>query len=378
MGNNVFAIDLLWLRVGKVGGSESFIRNLIEGMHELDADFKAYLVVSRDNYNSFKHITADKRFEILKCDIDSENVRSRVLFQNFKLSGFLKSHGITRCLEPVYAIPLLGTHSVDYYTVIHDLQAKHFPSYFSKIKLMYLDLAWKFSCKHSKRIITISKYSENDIIRFLGVDKKKLSMIYNPVICMECDPDYSQQVLEKYGLESGKYFFCITSMMPHKNIFLLLEIMSQRNDDFKLLICGVGGSQSELFLSKVSEYGLEDKIIVAPYVEDMEKYAFFQECRLFLFPSVFEGFGMPPVEAMLMDKPVITTKETSIPEVTMGEAVYVDDPHDVIEWNSKIDETLQDIFFADRVHRKLTKSTNPYSLKTAAKKYLELILEGDT
>lgn len=371
-----WAIDLLWLRLGKVGGSESFIRNLISGFQELDTEYKVFLIVARDNYSSFEKYTRDKRFEIIRCQVDSNNIKERIFFQNFKLSKLLLKNGIYKCLEPIYSIPFLGTNRVEYYTVIHDLQALHFPKYFSNIKLQYLRFSWKHAIKKSKKVVTISNYTKNDLINRLGAKADKIEMIYNPVVVHDVDESKSIHIVNKYGVEPNKYFFCVTSMMPHKNINVLLDIMKTRHDDYKLLICGVGGSLQELFKNQLRGDHLNEKVVVAPYVDDEIRDAFYQNCRLFLFPSVFEGFGMPPVEALLKEKRVITTKCTSIPEVTFGEADYVDDPQSVSEWNEKIDKVLNEKEIQTFDERKISIASNPFNKKDIAFKYLNMIL-GD-
>ena len=372
----MFAVDLLWLRLGKVGGSESFIKNLISGFQELDMEYKAFLIVSRDNCSSFEKYTKDKRFEIIRCQVDSNNVKERILFQNFKLSKLLIENGIYKCLEPIYSIPILGTKSIEYYTVIHDLQALHFPEYFSNIKLQYLKFSWKHAIRKSKKVVTISNYTKNDLIKRLGARADKIEMIYNPVVVHDVDETKAIEIIKKYGVEPNKYFFCVTSMMPHKNISVLLDIMKVRDDEYKLLICGVGGSLQESFMEQLKSENLNEKVVVAPYVEDVVRDAFYQNCRLFLFPSVFEGFGMPPVEALLKEKRVITTKCTSIPEVTFDEAVYVDNPYSIAEWKEKIDKELADQTIQIFDGKKISRSSNPFTKKEAASKYLNMIL-GD-
>ena len=372
---NVFAIDLLWLRVGKVGGSESFIRNLMDGMRESSQSFHAVLLVSEDNQESFRHYGNDERFELECCPVCSANLKQRMYWQNFHMGRFLRKRKISKCLEPVYSTPFLGTAHIKFYTVIHDLQAHHFPEYFSKARYLWMHLSWKNTLRKAWRVIAISEYDREDILSVFRVDPAKLVRIYNPVVVRQEKLQNSEALVRACGAEPGRYFFCVTSLLAHKNVETLIRIMKQRRDSYQLLICGVGGPMEEQLEENIRKECLEKRIILLPFVSDETRDALYRNCRIFLFPSVFEGFGMPPVEALLAGKTVITTRCTSIPEVTRGEAEYVDNPYDESEWNQRIDEELAHLEFGPTSRHTISSGHNPYSLKETAEQYLSLLGE---
>lgn len=158
------AIDLLWVRPKQVGGIESVIRNLLDGFSLLEDDFEFLLLVSRDNASSFLHYNVDPRFQIEVCDIDSSCVGKRILWQNFCLGKKIKSLRLNKCFEPYYCKPILGTGGISFTTVIHDLQAIHFPEYFSRGKVLWMKFSWWNAVRSSKIVIAISKYVRNDIL----------------------------------------------------------------------------------------------------------------------------------------------------------------------------------------------------------------------
>ena len=131
----------------------------------------------------------------------------------------------------------------------------------------------------------------------------------------------------------------------------------------KLLITGINGKSKDTLTKMISEYDLEENVILTGFVDDKERNALYKNCKSFLFSSVFEGFGMPPVEAMLMNVPVISTNKTSICEVTQNKASYVIDPYNIDEWINKMikNEMNADGFKFDE-----------YNYKIIAKKYLRL------
>ncbi|MBP3825975.1 MAG: glycosyltransferase family 4 protein, partial [Butyrivibrio sp.] len=343
MDLNRFAVDLLWLRVGKNGGSETFIRNILDGMCETDRDFNGVLLVSRDNADSFEHYKTDARFSIYECPVDSENIGKRLLWQNLHLADTVKKLGIKKCFEPVYSVPFIKTGGIEFYTVIHDIQAKHFPDYFSWMRRVYMDMSWKNAIHKSKWIVSISNYAMADIEKEYPASSAKLTMIYNPISVKKIDDHRAKEIISEYGVLPNEFFLCVSSLLPHKNLEVLIHMMARRADDMKLVIVGVGGALENKFNELIEQYGLKGKVKLIAYIEDEKRDALYSTCRAFLFPSVFEGFGMPPVEAMLMDKPVITTKCTSIPEVTRNEAFYVDDPESIDEWIETTDLVINDL-----------------------------------
>ncbi|MBQ9304640.1 glycosyltransferase family 1 protein [Butyrivibrio sp.] len=375
MDKNVFAVDLLWLRVGKNGGSETFIRNVLDGMRETDREFEAVLLVAQDNGDSFKHYSEDKRFIIHECPIDSLNNKKRLAWQNLHLRDTLKKMGIKKCFEPIYSVPFIRTKGVDFYTVIHDLQAKHFPSYFSKSRRVFMDYSWRNSIRRSKRIIAISDFAKEDITTHYPSSAKKIIRIYNPISVREIDEDICKEAINDLGIISNGFFLCISSLLPHKNLKTIIRMMALRDDDTKLVIVGVGGALETELREMIEEKGLTHKVQILSYISDEKRDALYKKCSIFLFPSIFEGFGMPPVEAMLMDKPVITTRCTSIPEVTRGEAIYVDDASNEEEWNDKTNKVLLGKLTPEITQRTISSSSNPYSKKKAALQYLDLLSE---
>ena len=142
MGKLKCAIDLLWVRPKQVGGIESVARNLLDGFQLLEDDFEFWLLVAKDNAESFKHYRNDPRFHIEICDIESANVGKRIVWQNLHLGKKIRTLGLSKCFEPYYCKPIFGTRSIDFTTIIHDLQATHYPEYFSKGKVAWMKLSW--------------------------------------------------------------------------------------------------------------------------------------------------------------------------------------------------------------------------------------------
>ena len=135
------AVDLLWLRPRKVGGTEFYIRNLLDGFLQLKEPFRLLLLVSKDNRESLEHYAADERIELLETNVVSANIGGRILWQFFCQNRFLRRKGIRKCFVPVYCRPLFNG-GVTYVNVIHDLQAAHYPQYHPFHEIAYSRLCW--------------------------------------------------------------------------------------------------------------------------------------------------------------------------------------------------------------------------------------------
>lgn len=343
------AIDLLWLRPGKVGGTESYIRNLLDGFRNLQEDFAFTLLVSLDNAGTFRHYEKDERFRLLVAPVRSENIAKRILWQNMFQNRFLRKHGFVKCFEPVYCKPWFNGR-IRYTCVIHDLQALHYPQYHPFHEVAYSRLCWRMDVLNAARIVSISKWVREDLER--RYHRHDIKVIYNPILIKKEEKADFGPLAKKYGIEKKQFFYTVSQMIASKNLETLIRLMDrllhgeagtggkEQAQSFprKLVISGVNGHAAKEFMRQMQDRHLQDAVVLTGFISNEERNCLYENCHTFLFPSVFEGFGMPPVEAMLFGTPVVTTKCASIPEVTQGKAVYVEDPYNVEEWIDKIIE----------------------------------------
>ena len=330
------AVDLLWLRPKQVGGTEFYIRNLLDGFLQLEEDFHFTLLVSRDNKASLAHYAEDERISLLEADVESANIAGRILWQFFCQNRLLRRHKIRKCFIPVYCRPLLNG-GVTYVNVIHDLQAAHYPEYHPFHEVAYSRLCWWLDVHFSRHIVAISDWVRQDILSRYHMKPDKITTIYNPIMIDPEEVVAFPELDAKYHIADKEYYYTVSQLIPHKNLDTLIEVIRQikeRDIDLpcRLLISGVNGESRKKLERQIARQGLEQEVTLTGFVDSAERNALYQHCRAFLFPSVFEGFGMPPIEAMLFGTVVITTDRTCIPEVTQGKANYVKDPYDVQEW----------------------------------------------
>ena len=360
-------VDLLWVRPGENGGTESYIRNLLDGFQEYIFDHTFVLFTSRDNVDTFRKYNT-KQFEIVVCPVNTASFVRRVIWSNIHLYKYTKKQKIDVWFFPVYSRPFYIGH-IPAATVIHDLQGLHYPEYFSKIRNLYFRMSWKNDCKRSNKIITISEFCKKDIIQNLPIDASGVEVIYNP-ISLSGNVDFDE-LSKKYGIKKGEYYYTVCSLAKHKNLITLLKaikILRNRGNNNKLVISGVSINAEDQLFGYIRKNSLEDMIVYTGFISNEERNTLYDNCKKFFFPSVFEGFGMPPIEAMIRGATTVTTMEPSLVEVTEGKADYVKNPLDAKEWANLIERETPGV----------TKETqnllfNKYSSKLVPEEYIRVL-----
>jgi glycosyltransferase involved in cell wall biosynthesis len=365
-------IDLLHIKPGHTGGIESYIRNLLKGFGEISLNNIEFLLfVSNNNEQSFRLFTDEYNsvYKSIKCNINSFQVAKRILWENIYLDKLAYELGVNIMFIPTYNKPIFRTR-LPYIITVHDLRVFHFPQDFSFLKKHWLYFAYKRCVETATKVVAISEFVKSDIISTFRMTADKITTIYNAIDTLE-QPMNFHMLEGKYNIKPKGYFYTISSLLPHKNtetlVKLIAELKKSNNGNVpnKLIISGVGdGSKLKDLLI---QYNIEENVVFTGFISDEERNALYTNCYAFLFPSVFEGFGMPPVEAMMFGVPVITTKCTSIPEVTQGRAIYVDDPWNVNDWMNKI-YTLKNI-------AQLQINFPSYELHRVTQQYLDLFFD---
>lgn len=218
---------------------------------------------------------------------------------------------------------------------IHDMTYKAFPETVNQKTRRWLEKNLEKSCLRADVIFTVSEFSKQEIHKYLGVELGKIHVIYNGVDLHNYYVGHSAMELEavrkRYKLR-GSYLLYLGTLEPRKNIKLLIEsyhLLTERMENHPLLVlAGKPGWMYDEIFRKVQEYNLTDKVIFTGYVAQEDAPALMEGAEIFLFPSIYEGFGMPPLEAMACGTPVIVSNAASLPEIVSDAAVQVP-PNDV-------------------------------------------------
>lgn len=197
----------------------------------------------------------------------------------------------------------------------------------------YLRWSTKFGIKHAKKVITVSNYSKNDLIKWYQADENKIKVIYNGynrfIFRKIDDRPTIDETLAKYSI-SGNYLLYVGRVEKKKNISKLIEAFSlikqeHRDLNCRLVLAGKAGYGYDEVTYAIQEFGLTKDVIMTGWVEENDLPFLFNGATAFVFPSSYEGFGIPLLQAMACGTPIITSCSTSIPEV-VGEAALLSNP----------------------------------------------------
>lgn len=260
------------------------------------------------------------------------------------------------------------------FVIMHDLIEFNVPKKFSRLKMFYrIYLADPITAKIANHIITVSKNSKKDIIRFLRIKEEKITVIYNGVDQMKfkkMPDDLAQAVLSKKKWPLDYILYAGTIDHPGKNVIAVIKafeaLKKRRRYNGSLILAGMPGSGYDYIEEYVSSSEYRNDIIFTGYVTDQELVALYSVCKVFCFVSLYEGFGIPPLEALSCGAKVIVSNTSSLPEVVGDVGIVIETTNDD-NLPDKIDECIKNTYYIDIV--KLHKHLKKYDWKNLSKRF---------
>ncbi len=241
-------------------------------------------------------------------------------------------------VEPAHFGPFFMPRRIKRVTVIHDLTPLKYPELHRFHSQLLQSLFLKRILKNADLIIANSENTRQDIIRFFPFTEPKVETIYlgNDDLFI---PDHRKEIPEKYGI-SSPYFLFVSTIEPRKNLNLLLNAYSRfrmnTSDVIKLVIVGARGWKCKKIFSEIEAHPYKEDIILPGYVPLEELPAFYSQALAFIYPSFYEGFGLPVLEAMACGAPCLVSNVSSLPEVA-GNATLMFNPFDTGDLTEQMD-----------------------------------------
>jgi glycosyltransferase involved in cell wall biosynthesis len=303
-------------------GIGTYIRNLLRELAQMDHDTE-YVILSRPEDDSAVRALGGN-FRPVK-----ETSGNYSLSEQIFVPRALKREGVDLFHAPHYVLPpLVRCPSV---VTIHDCIHLMFPQYLpNRWALAYARTSISLAAKHATRVLTVSESSKRDIQRFVDVPSGKIDVIYNsfdPRFGVEPNEETVDRVRERYQLHTDFVLYA-GNVKPHKNLERLIDafqIVRKRGlDNLKLVLIGDEISRYTALRRAVHRHQLHNYVRFLGYLPEETLAVMYRLAGVFVFPSLYEGFGLPPLEAMASGTPVVTSNVSSLPEVAGDAAVLVD------------------------------------------------------
>lgn len=272
----------------------------------------------------------DYRPDTIECatQIEQSNFTQKII------KNFSNEDSVMKTLDIVHAnnFRFPKDISAKKVVVIHDVCFMDYPEYTTDANRLVCYKGTLDSMLFADKIIAVSKYTKQRLLHFFPfVDEAKIEVVYNgnrDTLMKEKD---DRNIIKKFGLLPEEFFLSVGTIEPRKNYTTLLKaykLYKERTKSYKkLCIAGGYGWMEENFKQKIAELGLTDDVVVTGYVTDEELANLYRYCFTFVYPTWYEGFGLPVLEAMNFNKPVIASNVSSIPEIT-GDAAILTTPGD--------------------------------------------------
>ncbi|RMD75570.1 MAG: glycosyltransferase family 1 protein [Chloroflexi bacterium] len=212
---------------------------------------------------------------------------------------------------------------------IHDLAFIRFPQTFRTYNRIYLDLATRLSARRASRILAVSEHTKREVAGLLGISPERI--VVTPNATRSHFRPFAADIIDQFRARKGlpaRFILYVGTLEPRKNLTTLLEafaLVSRRVPAVPLLIGGGKGWMYQPIFARLAQLNLQDRVKFVGYIPEEELPLWYAAATIFVFPSMYEGFGMPPLEAMACGTPVITSNTSSLPEV-VGDAGLMVDP----------------------------------------------------
>lgn len=279
------------------------------------------------------------------------------LWEQFDLAWYLLKKSCSSILYTFSGLPpLLYKNNI---FTIHDVSFRFNPNWFKLSYRLWYDLAYKIAIPRAKKVLTVSEYSKFEIQRYYTISEKRIHIVYNGI------PERKDGIKDRSNkFNCFKYILLVSSIEPRKNISRFIDaFLELKNNDYKLLV--VGGGDGNVFKQESKKIS-HSKVMFLGYVDDERLAELYTNADAFAYPSLYEGFGIPPLEAMSFGCPCIVSNVSSIPEVCGDAAIYFN-PLDV----ESIKHAILTILECSEVRSKIRErgfkrlveiKSNPYSI----------------
>ena len=363
-------------------GAGKYISRIVREILHINSKFQLKIL---SHYDDFHLFNLDDDFRENFIFLNDFGRGHRLISEQINYPRIIQKNGFDLYHGLHYSMPIIKNTKV--VTTIHDTTFYKFPKKHIWIKKLYFKFFIKYSCNHSDHLISVSNNTKNDLINLFNIKPEKITTThlgvdekFRPID----DLDKFQILKNKYHLPDH-FVLYVGLIEPRKNLSSLIRSYSNLrmsiglNKDFHLVIAGRWGWESEELMALVSELNITEQIHFPGYIDSEDLPFLYNMAKVFVYPSFYEGFGLPVLESMACGTPVITSNVSSMPEF-VGDSGLLIDPNDI----STIQNALRDLLLNDQLRLELSeralKRSKEFTWKETARKTLDVyrrVLRGE-
>lgn len=332
------AIDARMIKPGSMHGIARYVFHLLKGLETRGLKHTIFMLVNRAS--PLERMEWPDHMKLVEVGADWISLREQweipKVLRQLKADLFHAPSFVTPFVVPCRMI-----------MTIHDLNHMVLPHFYTPFHQFYYRVIVRESIRRSQYVLTVSQFSKKEIVRTLGVPEDKIFVTYNGVSDHYrpiTDPDELAYVRDLYGL-APRFILCVSNNKPHKNVQQLVRAFCYANLDIPLVLaCPVDHN-----LIRIAEnHGKKHLVYFSKFIEEEHLPAVYASTELFVYPSTYEGFGLPPLEALACGTPVVVARSSSLPEVVGDNAIFTN-PYDFKAIASALELGIRDLDVRSRL-----------------------------
>jgi glycosyltransferase involved in cell wall biosynthesis len=321
-------VNTLFLIPGEVGGTETYLREVLLAMFKSFADIEWVFFTNKENDGYLRRIFGEfPQFDFRPLPLSATNRCARIIREQIDLPFRVAASRLDVLWSPGYTAPFYVP--CPQAVTIPDMQYRRYPEDLTFLARIATDLLVRMAVRRCQGILAISEFSREEILAFTHTRKESVRAVHlavDPAFAQPVPEDMKRQRLQRLLPSEKPYILCIANTYPHKNVHALIEAFGRILAEIphQLVLVGkprLGESAVQKALRGVSD---ASRIYRLSQVDYENLFVLYQGADLFVFPSLYEGFGLPILEAMMSGVPVLTTRCGSIPEVGGDKVCYFD------------------------------------------------------
>ncbi len=355
----------------KLTGIGVYTNILIEHLLEMDNKNNYFFINFKENPFEYGNFSCKAEYIFIKNYLGK--FTSSYIW-NLYVCYFLKKYDIDIVHNPSQALTFFKFKSMNLIT-IHDLTPLLYPSTHIFFRKILNELLLPNTLKNASKIISVSNSTKKDLIKVLNIPEEKINVVHSGInkIFKKINKNSTENTLNKYSI-NFPYILYVGTLEPRKNISSLIMSfykLKKKNLANKLVIVGSKGWKYSDIFTLAKKLKLSNDIIFTDYIPEDNLPAFYNGADLFVYPSLYEGFGFPPLEAMACGCPVITSNTSSLPEIVDDAAIMIN-PYNIDELTNQMQNVLKDENLKNLMIKKGLQRSKKFSWEKCAKETLTI------